>query len=86
MVTRMSFHVYVEPELEHQLEALCKRTGKKRNAVVREALREYVTRQSERPWPKAVFQFKPDPNLVRFETTRTDLPVERDSIFSDDQS
>jgi hypothetical protein len=83
---QMSFHVYVEPELELQLEELCKKSGKKRNAVVREALREYVTRQNERAWPTAVFHFKPDAKLVRFESTRSDLPLERDGIFSEGQS
>lgn len=80
----MSFHVYLEPDLQAKVEAYCKKTGRKRNAVVREALRQYVENHLAVEWPKEVFQFKPDRNMTRFESLRDDLLPVRDEIFSND--
>lgn len=78
----MSFHVYVEPDLERKIEDLCKKTGRKRNAIVREALKEFVEKHSTQAWPDAVFNFRPNSKLARFESLRADLPPERDNIFA----
>jgi hypothetical protein len=80
----MSFHVYVEPELQDRLDALCKKTGRKRNALVREALRQYVEKEAAASWPASLFDFKPDPSFVRFESLRDDLPPDRGNIFGND--
>ncbi len=79
----MSFQVYIEPELQEKLDALCKKMGQKRNTLVREALREYLGRRLEKSWPDAVFQFKPDRALPRFEERRDELFPDRDNIFAD---
>lgn len=80
----MSFHVYVEPELERKLTDLCKKTGRKRNSLVREALREYLVRHSLQDWPEEVFGFKPNNKLVRFESLRGSFGKQRDDIFADE--
>ena len=81
----MSFHVYVEPDLEQKIEDLCKRTGRKRNAIVREALREYVDKCSPQDWPDDVFNFKPNSKLTRFESLRAELLADRDDIFATEE-
>jgi hypothetical protein len=80
----VSFHVYVEPELQDKLDALCKKTGRKRNALVREALRDYVEKQAVSAWPPSFFDFKADQSFPRFESLRDDLAPDRDNIFGDD--
>jgi len=77
----MSFHVYLEPELELKIEILTKQTGRKRNSLVREALREYLEKHLQKAWPAAVFDFKPEPRLARFESLRSGLPPDREDIF-----
>ena len=79
----MSFHVYIEPDLELKLDALCRKTGQKRNTLVRDALREYVNSRLKATWPEDVFRFKPDPDLVPFESLRGDLLPERDDMFAE---
>lgn len=78
----MSFHVYIEPDLQIKLEALCRQLGEKRNKIVREALREYVEKRLPCSWPDEVFHFKADRNLEPFESRRADLTADRDNIFS----
>jgi hypothetical protein len=77
----MGFHIYLEPELQSEIESLCRESGRKRNSVVREALREYVQKRVQQKWPDAVFDFKPDPKLARFESLRGDLLSDRENIF-----
>lgn len=77
----MSFHVYIEPDLESRLDTLCKKTGEKRNALVRKAIREYVDSQLATEWPEDLFKFKPDKSLPRFEETRNEFTADRDDIF-----
>ncbi|MGH9548333.1 MAG: hypothetical protein ACRD3W_03120 [Terriglobales bacterium] len=81
----MSFHVYIEPELQQKLELFCQRTGRKRNAVMREALRNFLEQSTQITWPEAVFSFKPYPELDSFESMRSDFPPERKDIFSTDK-
>lgn len=78
----MSFHVYVEPDLERKIEDLCKKTGRKRNAIVREALKEFVEKHSSESWPESVFDFKPSSKLTRFESLRADFLAEREEVFA----
>lgn len=77
----MSFHVYLEPDLELKLASLCKKTGKKRNAIVREALRDYVDQHLNTDWPKGFFDFAADPNTPAFEDARKEELFERGDIF-----
>ena len=82
----MSFHVYLEPELQYRLDALCSKTGRKRNTLVREALREFLEKRIEKSWPAVVFDFKSDPALPRFESMRSDLLPDRENVFADEIS
>jgi hypothetical protein len=77
----MSFHVYLEAELEQQLETVCRKAGLKRNTAVREALREYVAKRLEQSWPNAILKFQPDSTLPRFESERSDLLDDSDKPF-----
>lgn len=77
----MSFHVYIEPDLESKLDTLCKKTGEKRNAIVRKALRAYVNSHLTADWPEGLFDFKPDKSLPRFEATRSEFASDRDDVF-----
>lgn len=79
----MAFHVYIEPELEMKLDAFCKKTGKKRNTLVREALREFLDKRVSQDWPESVLKFKPDISLPPFEACRDELPAQRDDILAE---
>lgn len=82
----MSLRVSVEPELQEKLDWLCRKTGRTRSALVREALWEYVDKCAKRTWPEELFQFKPSKSCPRFESLRTDLLPDRDNIFGDNSN
>ncbi len=71
----MNFHVYVENELQKDIEAICAATGKKRNTIVREALHEYVQRHGRKKWSEAILNYTPPDGIdsfPRFEDYRND--------------
>lgn len=82
----MSFHVYLEPDLQAKLDSLCKKTGQKRNTLVREAVRQLVERNLDSTWPDAVFAFRADPALVPFESARKEFLNDRDWSFDEPQA
>lgn len=75
----MNFSIYLDPDISKELEVECKKTGKKRNAIIRGALRKYLKKSSS--WPKSVQNFTPDPDATRFESYREELSVPREDIF-----
>ncbi len=77
----MNFQIYLEEPLRRELDDLRRRTGTKRNALVREAIRQYIERQKSRQWPESVVEFKPEKSFPRFETARKTLSPPKDVVF-----
>jgi hypothetical protein len=53
-------------------------SGKARNALIREALEEWLVRSRTKKWPDAVLAFKGIRGVPRFEETRKTLKPPRD--------
>ena len=79
----MNFQVYLEPDLARKIDVVCRNTGRKRNAVIRDALKEYVEKHMPTSWPDEVFSFRPDPKLIRFESLREDFLADREVELDD---
>lgn len=54
----MNFNVYIEDELGAELDACAHQIGKTRNAIIREALKDWVNNHSVRQWPAAILDFQ----------------------------
>lgn len=54
----MNVNVYLENGLAHQVSHLAKQLHKSRNAVIREALQEWVQRFQGKQWPVSILDFK----------------------------
>ena len=76
-----NMHVYLEDPLIQGLAALSEQTGKKRNALVREAVAEYIHRQQTETWPDALINYVPDKGLEPFERHRRDLLPPREDVL-----
>lgn len=83
----MNFHVYIEDALQQALAEYCKATGKKRNAVVREALGDYLVRKPADPRDSLsdfIANYVPDEGALSmppFESYRDELLPPREDIF-----
>ena len=76
----MNFNVYVSDDLARRLAALAKRSGTKRNTLIRKALESWVGRAGA-TWPDVVLRWTGDPAAVPFESFRSELEGARDDPF-----
>ena len=66
----MNLNVYIEDDLAEEVNHLATSTGKSRNLIIREAIREYVEDHNIKPWPDTVKSFQgietfPDATTLR---------------------
>lgn len=69
----MNINVYLEDTLAKSLDYCAKKTGASRNAIIREAVREWIIHHEVKQWPKSVLDFKGYADVPSFESFRDDL-------------
>jgi predicted transcriptional regulator len=69
----MNFSLHLNDELVHRLNAVAQATGRSRNALIREAVEEWLQRRARGQWPEEVLEFQGIPELVPFEHARAEL-------------
>jgi hypothetical protein len=74
----MTFSIHLDESLGVRLNRTAKESGKARNALIREAVREWLDRRRPREWPTEVMDFRGIPGIVRFEHGRKGLKPPRD--------
>lgn len=79
----MNFNIYLEDKIAEQIQRLVRLTGKKRNAIVREALEAWVKEHSGQYWSESILKFEGIDDAIAFEKYRDELiqPDDR-GIFS----
>jgi len=77
----MNFHVYLDENLGNQIEKFCQVSHKKRNAIVREALRLYLQQQKKSTWPDSILSFEGMKDFPAFELYRKEFPPESRENF-----
>jgi hypothetical protein len=76
----VNFNLYLDRTCAVRLERVARRTGRPRNALVREAVRTWLDRNAA-AWPKEVLAFSGDPSLIPFEAHRDELAAVADDPF-----
>ncbi len=74
----MTFSIYLDDKLAARLKLTAKKRGKTRNAIIREALAEWLSRSQPSEWPEAVRAFRGVRNAPRFEAFRKELRPPRE--------
>jgi predicted transcriptional regulator len=69
----MHFNIYLDDETGKQLNAVAKQSGQTRNALIREAIKEWLARHARPQWPEAVMAFEGVPDMPPFEAGRKQL-------------
>lgn len=69
----MNINIYLEDELANSLNSYVKKSGNSRNAVIREAVREYIVHHQVKEWSKSILNFKGCPEVPSFESYRDEL-------------
>ena len=77
----MNINVYLEDSLAKSLNQSAKQLGSSRNAIIREALKEWIQQHEVRKWSMAVLNFQGVKELPGFESYRDDLlPPKEDPL------
>ncbi len=69
----MHFNVYFDDVTGQRLTAVAQQTGESRNALIRQAVSEWLTRHAQPQWPDVVMDFKGLADLPPFEAGRDRL-------------
>ncbi|MBP7395000.1 MAG: CopG family transcriptional regulator [Zoogloea sp.] len=69
----MNFNIYLDDETGQLLNKVAKKSGKSRNALIRQAVREWLKRQGKPQWPEEVLAFKGMADMPLFEASRDRL-------------
>lgn len=77
----MNFSIYISDEMEKKLDSVASNFGKKRNAVIREALEEWIARHDNSGWPKSVLDYKGTQNSIDFESYRNEMKEPEGDVF-----
>ena len=84
----MHYNLWFNQELVKGIEVIMKKTGKKRNTVVREAVEKYVKDWNQSSWPEVIKNFKGIEGLENwegFEGFRKELNEPREIEFGEDK-
>lgn len=69
----MNFNVYLDDATARRLTALAKRRRTTRNAIIRDAVKDWLEMSGAKRWPAQILSFEGLPDLVPFEKHRADL-------------
>lgn len=69
----MNINIYFEDSLGKNLNQYAKQLGKTRNAIVREAVKEWLDHHQTAKWPRSILKFSAIDDLPSFESHRIDL-------------
>ena len=74
----MTFSIYLDATLSKRLNRAAAESGKPRNALIRQALQEWLNQSHSRQWPQSVLTFKGIRSAPRFESARKGLKPPRE--------
>ena len=74
----MTFSIYLDEKLSKRLNRVVSESGKARNALIREALEEWLAKSQPKRWPEVVLAFKGVRGAPSFENTRKTLKPPRE--------
>jgi predicted transcriptional regulator len=69
----MHFNVYMDDQTGQQLNAVAQQQGQTRNALIRAAVRDWLSRQNQPKWPEEVLGFQGMADMPSFEAGREQL-------------
>jgi predicted transcriptional regulator len=69
----MNFNIYLDDETGQQLNRVAEKAGESRNALVRQAVSEWLKKHGKPQWPEEVLAFKGMADTPLFEASRDRL-------------
>ena len=77
----MNINVYIEDQLANQLSQYAEKFHKKRNSIVREAIRDWLTKHTQSQWPRSIIEFEGIQDFPDIKELRKDIIESKKSLF-----
>lgn len=77
----MNLNVYLEDSLSKSLNICAKKMNKSKNAIIREALKEWIMHHQNQQWGNSILNFQGVKDAIPFESFRDDLISPDEDIF-----
>lgn len=77
----MNINIYIEDQLAIQLSQYAKKFHKKRNSIVREAIKDWLKKHEQSQWSKSVMQFKGICDFPDISEIRKDMIESKKELF-----
>lgn len=77
----MNLNIYLEDSLGQQLTSCAKKLHRKKNTIIREALKEWINRHTKKSWPKSIMDFKGAKEFPTIEELRSGLTPPTEDLF-----
>lgn len=71
----MNFNIYLDDETGQQLASAAEQVGESRNALIRKAVSEWLSRHTRPQWPDVVLDFNGMADMPAFEAARDSLKL-----------
>lgn len=79
----MNFSIHIDDKTAAELDQLSKKTGRKRNSLIREAIEKLLQSDKKSHWPKEVLELAgAAKDLPPFESYRKEFPPEDKDPFA----
>lgn len=78
----MHFNLYIDDETGTELNNIVQRSGESRNAIIRHAIKAWITHHNQPQWPDNILQFEGLADFSSFESYRNDLLPPAEDPFS----
>ena len=77
----MNINIYIEDKLAEQLSKYANKFHRKRNSIVREAIRDWLSKHTEQKWPNSILRFNGIREFPDVKELRKDLLEPRKKLF-----
>lgn len=77
----MNINIYLEDSLADSLNHYVKGSGQSRNAIIREAVQEYIITHQVKKWPDSVLKYNGTKDIASFESSRDELLPPKEDPF-----
>ncbi|NRB11319.1 MAG: hypothetical protein HRU35_06905 [Rickettsiaceae bacterium] len=77
----MNMNIYLEDQLAKKLVTFAEKLHRKKNAIVREAIKDWIDKHSRQKWPDSVLQFKGIEDFPDIEELRKDVVNSDKKLF-----
>lgn len=71
----MHFNIYLDDQTGQQLNTAAAQQGESRNALIRQAVSEWLARQGKPQWPEEILAFEGMADMPPFEASRDNLKL-----------